>query len=37
LSNLNSGMSRSIIARDSMGFFVVTIIAAWGVILMAED
>jgi hypothetical protein len=37
LGNLNSGMSHAVIARDSMGFFAVTIIAAWGVILTAEE
>ncbi len=37
LNNLNSGMDRLVIAKDSLRFFVVTLVAGWGVILIAED
>jgi hypothetical protein len=37
VKNLSSGMDRFVIARDSLWFFGITLVAALGVILMAED
>jgi hypothetical protein len=37
MRNMSSGMDRFIIARDSLWFFGITLVAALGVILMEED
>ncbi len=37
MNNLSSGMDRLIIANDSLWFFALTLVAALGVIMMAED